>query len=158
MYRTKLDATKYKSVFTELSMIERISNQMVLDTYRSENIAVKRSHCKGSKKDLFEVVVYNVKDKMSQLSTFDIVKFRHPNYPKLLIVGSIFELLKDRIVFEKNVKSKCFDPKLVYNMTFHLNGYTYDMETSALELVETIGIVKHLFPTDVNTLLPPMKR
>lgn len=140
-------------------MVERISNQLELDTYHQENVTVKqRSYGGRTSKDLYEVCVLNVKDKMSRLSEFDRVKFTQPATPDLSITGNIYELLKDLIVFEKFDKSKQFDPKLVYNMTFHINQYPYDMESAALQLVYNDGIVQHLFPKVVDTQLPSYER
>lgn len=138
-------------------MVERITTQFELNTYHLENVSVKRSQMNRTGKDLFEVVVRNVKDTMSKLTSFDHVRFTHPDL-KLPITGNIFVLLKDCIVFEKNNHSKNFDLKLLYDMTFHVNTYTYDMETEALRIINAKGIADHLFPDVVNSRLHSMQR
>lgn len=159
IFAGKLDPSNYMLKFSNLSMIERITKQLELNKYRRDKVAVKPSSFQQTDKDLYEVNVKNVKDEMGQLSEFDLVEFSHPENPELIIKGSIHLLQKDKIIFEKKLsKSKNknpeqFDNKLEYNMTFHVNGYTFDMETAALQFVCKNGIEKHLFPITANNRL-----
>lgn len=162
----KFDKTTYKSIFFQLSMIERASNQTELDKYELLNIDVKTvsdNHIMDENdKDtnLYEVYVENVKDKFNQLTNFDLIKLTNRAYP-LDFTANIYKLFKNHIVFEtmepKNGELK-FDPKLRYDMTFHISSYSYDMELAALDFVNDEGLVSRLFPTSINCELPHIKR
>lgn len=164
----KLDYTNYATILSKLSMIERATNQCELDHYDLINVKIKMFSDNDTDNDndtdtnLFEVFVENVKDKMNQLTTFDLVEITSPNSKNWLIRGSIYKLLKHHIVFEPNEKNTEpieFDKNRLYNMTFHLPYHTYirltyDMEDAALHYAYDNGIVKHLFPTSVTSVLP----
>lgn len=150
-YANKVDTITYQPTFLELSMVERIANQLELNRYCQPNVTLIPKSNK-----LYEVAIKNVKDTMNRLSTFDTVEFTNELDPTLSIVGNIYELLENKIVVQ--LLSENINTTLVYNMEFHLNGYTYDMESTALQLVHQEGILHKLFPSEVNSELPVGKR
>lgn len=156
-FAQKLDYTSYTDRFSELSMLERIENQYELDKYKQEDVLI----FSVDNYKRFRVYVKNVKDKMSQLTKYDSASFTQMgNTTPLVIYAKIEQILKDEIVFERceDVQSRKLNYELIYQMTFHTNGYTYDMEMAALKFVFEKGIVKHLFPDTVNSTLPAIER
>lgn len=143
----RLTSTNYSKVFLNLSMVERIANQFELDGYRQTDIYVQKrgaEHC--------VVLFRNVQDRMGRLTTFDSVEFKHKN--DSVITGNIDELLEHQIRIKLHPSKHKIDNKLVYDMTFHLGSYTYDVEARALEQLNSHNVVKYLFPTAASSKLP----
>lgn len=137
-------------------MIERVTNQLELDKYHQENVTVKRLEKENSNK--FKVTIKNVKDTMSQLTEYDSIELKIAERPEFLIKANICELLKHEIVFKLSKATDDIDCDLLYNMTFHLNEYSYNMESAAVSLIYNQGIVKRLFPNDDIPRLPSIDR
>lgn len=157
-YPRKVECTSYKSVFSELSMIERVSNQLELDKYSQERVLATKTSRNPECSEIF-VKVKNAKDKFHRLSTHDMATLT-PHIPAATVKGKITRILQDTIVIElereKNNELPSVDTKMAYKLTFQLNTYTYDMESEALTLVCDVGKHTHLFPTiqQTQTQLP----
>lgn len=132
-------------------MIERITNQLELDKYHKDNVSVKPNLKDENGKILqYEIFIKNVKDEMGQLTEYDTIRFKLPDNPEFMVSASICHLQKHKIVF-KPVKD--LDIERRYSITFHLNQYTFDMETAAISLASHSKIVERLFPYKINPKL-----
>lgn len=151
-FDAELSVNNYAARFHQLSMMERITRQLELEMYDWNQVQVCLMGDDFLYKHCAYVPMQNVKEIVSQVTTYNKFEFTHTETKTKVVVGDIVELLDHAIVVRLQPEDASrFDTNRYYNVKFLVNVYSFNVECDALRFVCAEGVVRRLFPSTVKT-------